>query len=207
MAEPVKSADSGTRHLRVAAICAVVAAGMLGLAYAAVPLYTLFCQVTGFAGTTQRAERPSDTVLDRVITIRFDANVAPGLGWVFKPAQRTMDVKIGENALAFYRAENTSDRPVVGTATFNVTPEVAGAYFNKIECFCFQEQLLQPGEAIDMPVSFFVDPAIVDDPTAGQLSQITLSYTFHPAEKTRAAAASQSVVPAAERPSAGGSGS
>jgi len=207
MVEPVKGAVSGTRHLRVAGILAAVAAGMLGLAYAAVPLYTLFCQVTGFAGTTQRAERPSDMVLDRVVTIRFDANVAPGLGWVFKPAQRTIDVKIGENALAFYRAENTSDRPVVGTATFNVTPEAAGAYFNKIECFCFQEQLLEPGEAMDMPVSFFVDPAIVDDAIAGHLTQITLSYTFHPAEKTTAAAVSQSAGPAAERPSAGGSGS
>jgi len=179
---------------------------MLGLAYAAVPLYTLFCQVTGFAGTTQRAERPADTVLDRVVTIRFDANVAPGLGWKFQPVQRTMDVKIGENALAFYKAENISDRPIVGTATFNVAPEAAGAYFNKIECFCFQEQRLEPGESIDMPVSFFVDPAIVEDEIAGHLTQITLSYTFHPAEKQKAAAL-QASTPAAERPSASESGS
>lgn len=195
------------RHHRVALICGVVAVGMLGMAYAAVPLYTLFCQVTGFAGTTQRAEKPSDTVLDRVVTIRFDGNVAPGLGWAFEPARHTLDVKIGENALAFYRAKNTSDRPVTGTATFNVTPEAAGSYFNKIECFCFQEQHLEPGESIDMPVSFFVDPAIVDDAIAGHLTQITLSYTFHPAEKTKAAAVSQSAGPAAEMPSASGSGS
>ncbi len=188
MTEPAKRAGSEARHTRIALICAAVAAGMLGLAYAAVPLYTLFCQVTGYAGTTQRAERPSETVLDRVVTVRFDANVAPGLGWAFQPAQRTVDVKIGENTLAFYRAENTSGRAITGTATFNVTPEVAGSYFNKIECFCFQEQRLEPGEAIDMPVSFFVDPAIVDDETAGHLTQITLSYTFHPVKETEAAA-------------------
>jgi len=206
MTEPMTRTVTEARHTRVAMICAIVAAGMLGLAYAAVPLYTLFCQVTGFAGTTQRAERPSEAVLDRVVTIRFDANVAPGLGWKFQPAQRTMDVKIGENTLAFYRAENTSNRPVTGTATFNVTPEAAGSYFNKIECFCFQEQHLEPGESIDMPVSFFVDPAIVDDDIAGHLTQITLSYTFHTADKTKAAAL-QPAGPAAERPSAGESGS
>lgn len=179
------------RHGRVALICAAVGAGMLGLSYAAVPLYAMFCQVTGFAGTTQRAERPSDTVLDRAVTIRFDSNVAQGLGWTFEPVQRKVDVKIGENALAFYRAENTSGRPVTGTATFNVTPEIAGSYFNKIECFCFQEQRLDPGQSIDMPVSFFVDPAIVDDKTAGGLTQITLSYTFYPAEEMEAAAVAQ----------------
>jgi len=205
MRETAKSTGTERRHYRVALICAVTAAGMLGLAYAAVPLYTLFCQVTGFAGTTQRAERPADTVLDRVVTIRFDANVAPGLGWKFQPVQRTMDVKIGENALAFYKAENISDRPIVGTATFNVAPEAAGAYFNKIECFCFQEQRLEPGESIDMPVSFFVDPAIVEDEIAGHLTQITLSYTFYPAEKQKAAAL-QASTPAAERPSASESG-
>jgi len=206
MTEPVKRTVTGARHIRVAMICAITAAGMLGLAYAAVPLYTLFCQVTGFAGTTQRAERPSETVLDRVVTIRFDANVAHGLSWKFQPVQQTMDVKIGENTLAFYHAENTSDRPVTGTATFNVTPEIAGSYFNKIECFCFTEQHLEPGESVDMPVSFFIDPAIVEDDIAGHLTQITLSYTFYPAEKPKAAAL-QSATPAAERPSAGGSGS
>lgn len=191
MTEPGTRADKGVRHGRVALILAAVGVGMLGLAYAAVPLYTMFCQVTGFAGTTQRAERPSETVLDRVVTIRFDSNVAPGLGWAFEPAQHKLDVKIGENALAFYRAENTSGRPVTGTATFNVTPEAAGSYFNKIECFCFTEQHLEPDQSIDMPVSFFIDPAIVDDKIAGGLTQITLSYTFYPAEAPQAAAITQ----------------
>jgi cytochrome c oxidase assembly protein subunit 11 len=170
---------------------------MLGMAYAAVPLYTLFCRVTGYAGTPQRAEQASGTVLDRVVTIRFDANVAPGLGWNFLPAQRKVDGKIGENTLAFYRAENTSDKPITGTATFNVTPEIAGSYFNKIECFCFTEQRLEPGESIDMPVSFFVDPAILEDESAGQLTQITLSYTFYRAEGAKAAAVAS---PARPRP-------
>lgn len=163
---------------------------MLGMAYAAVPLYGMFCQVTGYGGTTQRVEKPSSTVLDRTLTIRFDANVAPGLAWQFEPVQHAVDVKIGENTLAFYRAKNTSSQPITGTATFNVTPEIAGSYFNKIECFCFTEQRLEPGEAVDMPVSFFIDPAIVEDTSgAGQLSQITLSYTFYPSEGTKAAAA------------------
>jgi len=197
----------GAGHARVALICAMAAVGMLGMAYAAVPLYSLFCQVTGFAGTTQRAEKPSEKVLDQVVTIRFDGNVAPGLGWKFHPVQQTIDVRIGENALAFFRAENTSSRPVTGTATFNVTPEIAGSYFNKVQCFCFTEQRLEPGEAVDMPVSFFVDPAIMEDETAGHLTQITLSYTFYPADESKAAAVSQPVAPAAERPSAGGKGS
>jgi len=168
---------------------------MLGMAYAAVPLYTLFCRVTGFDGTPQRAEKASGTVLDRVVTIRFDANVAPGLGWNFLPAQRKVDVKIGENTLAFYRAENTSSQPITGTATFNVTPEIAGSYFNKIECFCFTEQRLEPGQTVDMPVSFFIDPAIVEDESAGHLTQITLSYTFYRAEGTKAAAGASAARP------------
>lgn len=203
----VEKVDGGARHARIALICAAAALGMLGMAYAAVPLYTLFCQVTGYGGTTQRAQKPSDTVLDRVVTIRFDANVAPGLGWTFHPVQQTKDVKIGENALAFYRAENTTDRPITGTATFNVTPEIAGSYFNKIQCFCFTEQRLEPGESVDMPVSFFVDPAILEDETASHLTQITLSYTFYPVEESKAAAVSQPVSPAAEKPSAGRKGS
>lgn len=205
MDEPVIGSGLETRHRRVAAWCAGMAVVMLGLAYAAVPLYSLFCQVTGFAGTTQKAEKPSERVLDRVVTIRFDANVAPGLGWSFQPVQRTMDVKIGENALAFYRAENTSDRPITGTATFNVTPEIAGSYFNKLACFCFQEQRLEPGQSMEMPVSYFVDPAIVDDKSAGHLSQITLSYTFHPVDDTRAVARRPGSAPAATNSSGEGS--
>ena len=184
-----------TRHRRVAFWCTIGAVGMLGMAYAAVPLYTLFCRVTGYDGTPQRAEKTSGTVLDRVVTIRFDANVAPGLGGNFLPAQRKVDVKIGENTLAFYRAENTSSQPITGTATFNVTPEIAGSYFNKIECFCFTEQRLEPGQTVDMPVSFFIDPAIVEDESAGHLTQITLSYTFYRAEGPKAAAGASAARP------------
>lgn len=188
--------------------CTAGAVGMLGLAYAAVPLYAMFCQVTGYGGTTQRVEKPSSTVLDRVVTVRFDSNVAPGLGWQFEPVQHTVDVKIGENTLAFYRAVNTSGRPVAGTATFNVTPEIAGSYFNKIECFCFQEQLLAPGESIDMPVSFFVDPAIVEDRSgAGELTQITLSYTFYPTDGTKATAAKAAAAASAGAVGGNGKGS
>jgi cytochrome c oxidase assembly protein subunit 11 len=192
MTAPQGSAEqSGTvakRHRTVAVTCAFVVLSMVGLSFAAVPLYRLYCQVTGYAGTTQKAEKPSDVVLDRTITMHFDANVAPDLAWRFEPVQRTMDVKIGENALAFYRATNTSDKPLTGAAVFNVTPEAAGIHFNKIECFCFTEQTLEPGQSVDMPVSFFVDPAIVDDEDANYLLELTLSYTFFrsdaPAQKT-----------------------
>ena len=167
------------RHRNVAVTCAFVVVSMVGLSFAAVPLYRLYCQVTGYAGTTQKAEKPSDVVLDRAITMHFDANVAKDLAWRFEPVKRTMDIKIGETVLAFYRATNTSDEPLTGTAVFNVTPEAAGIHFNKIECFCFTEQTLEPGQTVDMPVSFFVDPAIVDDSDANYLSELTLSYTFY----------------------------
>lgn len=158
----------------------LLVAGMLGLSFAAVPLYQVFCQVTGFGGTTQRAEAGSEKVLERTIKVRFDGNVSKALPWRFHPAQNEVEIRIGENALAFYEAENTSGEPVRGTATFNVTPEAAGYYFNKIECFCFTEQLLKPGERVDMPVNFFIDPGIVDDPDARNITEITLSYTFFP---------------------------
>jgi len=176
------------RHRRVAAWCGALAAVMAALAFAAVPLYRLFCQATGYGGTTQRAERPSAVVLERTVTIRFDANTAPGLAWTFEPLLRTIEVKLGESTLAHYRATNTSSRPLTGTATFNVTPEVAGAYFNKLECFCFKEQRLEPGQSLDMPVSFFVDPALLHDRDAARLNQITLSYTFFPVDDGQAGA-------------------
>jgi cytochrome c oxidase assembly protein subunit 11 len=172
-----------SRHARVALMCAAIVVGMGGLAWASVPLYRLFCQVTGFGGTTMKAAKPSDRVLDRTITVRFDRNIGPGLAWTVEPLVNTMDVRIGETALAFYRATNISDRPVVGTSSFNVTPEQAGGFFNKLECFCFTEQTLAPGESIDMPVSFFVDPAIVDDRDGRSIAQITLSYTFYQVTK------------------------
>lgn len=186
MTLPQGSAEqSGTvakRHRTVAVTCTFVVLSMIGLSFAAVPLYRLYCQATGFAGTTQKAEKPSDVVLDRTITLHFDANVARDLTWHFEPVQRTIDVKIGENVLAFYRATNTSDKPLTGTAVFNVTPEAAGIHFNKVECFCFTEQTLEPGQSVDMPVSFFVDPAIVDDEDANNLLELTLSYTFFRSE-------------------------
>lgn len=151
---------------------------MLALSFAAVPLYRLFCQVTGYAGTTQRAEKGADRVLDRTVEVRFDANVARDMPWRFRPVQNALTVRIGESMLAHYEATNSTSKPIVGTATFNVTPEAAGSYFNKIECFCFTEQILEPGQTVDMPVTFFIDPAIVDDPEARNIEEITLSYTF-----------------------------
>ena len=168
------------RHRATALWCAALVAVMVGAAYASVPLYRLFCQVTGFDGTPRIANAPSTQVLDKTVDIRLDANVAPGLAWRFEPARNTMQVKIGENTLAFYRATNLSDRPLRGTATYNVLPEQAAPFFNKLECFCFKEQLLQPGETLEMPVSFFIDPQIVGDKDAHGVRHITLSYTFYP---------------------------
>jgi cytochrome c oxidase assembly protein subunit 11 len=153
-------------------------AGMLGLTAAAVPLYRLFCQVTGYGGTTQRAEALPAAPLEQTIHVRFNADVDPGLPWSFRPAQREVEVRLGEQGLAYFRARNDSDRAIVGQAVYNVTPYKAGPYFDKIACFCFDEQVLQPGEEADMPVSFFVDPAIASDPNTRDVTTITLSYTF-----------------------------
>jgi cytochrome c oxidase assembly protein subunit 11 len=155
---------------------------MLALSFAAAPFYRLFCQATGYAGTTQRASAAPAAALDRVITVRFDTNVSPGLDWDFQPEARLMRVKIGENALAIFRAVNRSARQETGTAVFNVTPEIAGGYFDKLQCFCFTEQTLAPGQSAELPVSFFVDPAIMQDSEARRVSEITLSYTFYKAK-------------------------
>lgn len=165
---------------RTALICAAVVAGMVGLSYASVPLYRLFCEITGYDGTPRIATKPSDTIVDRTIRVRFDANTAHGLGWKFEAVQTTVDVKLGENVLVFYRATNTSDKPVTGMATFNVLPEQSAQFFAKVQCFCFTEQTLEPGQSIDMPVSFYVDPAIAKDKNAHGTTHITLSYTFNP---------------------------
>ena len=146
---------------------------MGGMAYAAVPLYELFCQVTGYGGTTQRAEQYSDTILDRTVKVRFDSNVN-GLPWTFRPKQREVEVRIGETIQIEYIATNNSERTTSGQATYNVTPQTAGAFFNKVECFCFTEMSLEPGESIDMPVVFFVDPAIVDQRETQNIETITL---------------------------------
>lgn len=185
---------------RVAAVTGLVAAGMLGMAYAAVPLYQMFCQATGYGGTVQRALKPADRILDRTVTVRFDANVS-GLAWKFEPVQRTVDVRIGETTLAFYRATNISDHALVGTSSFNVAPDIVGSFFNKLECFCFKEQRLEAGESIEFPVSFYVDPSMVDDKDARQVGNITLSYTFYPVDKPKAAAA---VAPGGSAPGGGG---
>ena len=176
-----KRAIQATRLSNRAIMLACVAffSTMLGVAYAAVPLYELFCRVTGFGRTTQRVEAASDMVLDQTIKVRFDANVAAGLPWRFSPLQREVELKIGEVVEVAYRAENVGSIATAGTASFNVTPQAAGAYFNKMQCFCFTEQRLEPGEAINMPVLFFVDPEIVEQAETRGIETLTLSYTFY----------------------------
>ena len=168
------------RNIRVASLCGLLVLAMVGMSYAAVPLYRIFCEVTGYDGTTQRASAAPDSVLGREMNIEFDANIAPGLPWTFAPAQRRLKVRLGEEAMAHYRAVNNSGHSVTGTAVFNVTPALAGRYFTKIQCFCFTEQTLEPGRAADMPVVFFVDPKLADDKNLASLTTITLSYTFYP---------------------------
>ena len=177
------------KNLRVAALAGVTAAAMLGLAYASVPLYRLFCQTTGFGGTTQTAAAAPAQTAERTMTVRFDANIAGSLDWNFHAEQLEMKVKLGEQAMAHYRATNTGDRVLTGSAIFNVTPASAGAYFDKIQCFCFTEQTLKPGESADLPVVFFVDPAIADDPDAAGIGTITLSYTFYRVDKSKSVSA------------------
>jgi cytochrome c oxidase assembly protein subunit 11 len=178
----ISSQAGRNRNTRTIAVLALLIVAMGGLTYASVPLYQLFCQVTGYGGTTQVAAQKSETVINRVLKVQFDGTVNPALAWSFKPAQRSVRLKVGENGLAFYRARNNSDETIVGTASFNVTPDKAGLYFNKVECFCFTEQVLKSGEEVDMPVSFFIDPEIVDDPNLDDVTTITLSYTFFRAE-------------------------
>ena len=179
MADPRKPAA------RTAAICAVVAVGMAGAAFAAVPLYRAFCQLTGFDGTPGRAQAGAGKVLDRTVTVRFDGAVRE-LAWDFTPEQTTQTVRIGETTMAFFKATNTSSQPLTGTSTFNVVPEAAGGHFRKIECFCFQEQTIAPGETVRFPVVYFVDPEIVSDREARRIDEIVLSYTFFPVEPKRA---------------------
>ncbi|CAH1648848.1 MAG: cytochrome c oxidase assembly protein [Chelatococcus sp.] len=167
---------------RTAVVCCGVVAVMTGLSFAAVPLYDLFCRVTGFGGTPRVGTGPADTVSDRGMSVRFDANTSQGVSWQFKPEVRTVDVKLGETKTVFYKIANTSTRPTTGIASFNVQPDLAGAYFVKIQCFCFTEQTLQPGEVIEAPVVFYVDPALAKDRNLRDLSTITLSYTMFPSK-------------------------
>jgi len=177
------------RALRRKAIpYAGVALGMLGMAYAAVPLYDLFCRVTGFGGTTQQSTASSDVVLDRTITVNFDASTARDMPWEFKPVEPSMDIRIGETGLAYYEAHNPTDRAVTGTASYNVAPFSMGGYFVKIDCFCFTQQTLEPGETMMMPVTFYVDPGMVEYGETEGVHTVTLSYTFHVDESEKHAA-------------------
>lgn len=167
---------------KIAALLIGVVVTMGALAWAAVPFYSWFCRVTGYAGTTNVSTEGSDKVLDEYVTVWFDANTAPDMPWQFKPKQRSIKLKIGESGMAFYEAYNPTDETVAGTASYNVAPDLAGYYFTKIQCFCFTEQVLKPHERVEMPVVFYVDPEIVDDPDAGRIRNITLSYTFYETE-------------------------
>ncbi len=173
-----------TRKGRTALLMALVVCGMTGLAFASVPLYRVFCQATGFAGTPrldQGAQAPGDS--GHMISIRFDANTAPALPWRFRPVDSHRSVAIGARNIALFEARNLSDHTVTGSATFNITPAQAGQYFTKIQCFCFTEQRLTPGQDVQMPVVFYVDPKILDDPDTRNISEITLSYTFYPVDQ------------------------
>jgi cytochrome c oxidase assembly protein subunit 11 len=177
---PATSPDNGNKRLLV--ILAMLVAGMVGMAYASVPLYDLFCRVTGYGGTTQIAENVNeDVIYDHPVKVRFDANVNPALNWSFVPVDKPVMMNPGEEIVINYRATNLADTPTTGTSTFNVTPVKAGQYFMKLDCFCFIEQTLQPGESVDMPVRFFVDPEIAKDENTLDVNEIILSYTFFPA--------------------------
>jgi len=169
----------GRTNVGTALVLAAMVVAMTGMAYASVPLYDLFCRVTGYGGTTQRAETGSDNAIDREIVVRFDSNVS-GLAWDFRPENPDIRLKAGETVIVNFIAENRSSDRTVGSATFNVAPAAAGAYFNKVQCFCFTRQVLQPGEKIKMPVQFFIDPAMDDDNDLRAVRTITLSYTFYP---------------------------
>jgi cytochrome c oxidase assembly protein subunit 11 len=178
-----RKADLQRKNRRIAVYCVATVAFMVAGAFASAPLYDMFCRVTGFAGTPLRATHAPGAAApgaesEQLITIRFNSTVAPGMPWKFQPVQREIKVRPGEEMLAFYQATNPTARTVMGTASFNVTPEKAGQYFNKIACFCFTEQELGPGQTVDMPVSFFVDPEMLKDPKTRDVVEITLSYTF-----------------------------
>ena len=183
-----------------AAVCVVFVAGMVGMSFAAVPLYRIFCQVTGYGGTTRRALAAPKHVVDRIVTVRFDSNISNNLGWSFRPVKRQVQVKLGEVGNVSFLAENRSDKTETGTAAFNVAPDQAGAYFNKIACFCFTDQTLKPGEHKELGVSFFVDPAYADDPNLENITTITLSYSFYPAKTKPAKPVASAATTSGENP-------
>ena len=181
-------ADVSRRNRRSAVLALCFALGMLGMGFAAVPLYRIFCEATGFGGTTMKvseADASAISATDKTIVVRFDSNVSSALPWRFKPEHPTEKITIGARDMAAFVAENLSSKPVTGTATFNVTPVQAGRYFAKIQCFCFTEQTLQPGQKVRMPVIYYVDPAILTDPDTKDIEEITLSYTFYPLDQSK----------------------
>jgi cytochrome c oxidase assembly protein subunit 11 len=182
-----------SRNDKAVLSCVAGVIAMTGLSFAAVPLYDMFCRATGYGGTPNRADAAPDArdISNRTITVRFDSNVDPALGWSFQPVTRTVRVKVGENKLVFFRAKNEEAIAVTGHAAFNVEPERAAVYFTKIQCFCFTEQKLAPSQSVDMPVSFFIDPAILTDRDADNITEITLSYTFYPSVNQAAADAAR----------------
>ncbi|WP_137156532.1 cytochrome c oxidase assembly protein [Rhizobium sp. FKL33] len=177
--------EAARRNRTVVIACGAFVTAMVGMAYAAVPLYDMFCRVTGYNGTTQRVEQASDRILDETIRVEFDANSAQTLGWKFEAVDKAVTPRIGETVQINYRVTNTNSETETGKAVFNVTPMVAGAYFNKLQCFCFTDITLKPGETRDMPVVFFVDPEIVNTPETKDLKVLTLSYTFYPSDKPK----------------------
>ncbi|MDW5314282.1 cytochrome c oxidase assembly protein [Rhizobium sp. PL01] len=188
---PIKTPEQKKERANgvIVASCLAFVFGMTGMAYAAVPLYDMFCRVTGYNGTTKRVEQASDVILDKKIKVTFDANIASDLPWVFKPVQREIELKIGETVQIEFEATNMAKKATTGQAVFNVTPMAAGAYFNKVECFCFTETTLQPGEDMKMPVVFFVDPEIVKAVETKGINTLTLSYTFYAREPSKPVAA------------------
>ena len=176
------------RNARLALVCTIIFVGMVGAAYAAVPLYKAFCQLTGFDGTVRKAEKAPDKVLDRKLTIRFDANVRD-LPWTFTPNQVSQELKIGDTGLAFYKVTNNGKTPLTGRASYNVIPESAGLYFQKLECFCFTDQTIAPGATVEFPVVYFVDPRFAEDFETRGAQEVTLSYTFFPSTEKKAQAA------------------
>ncbi len=188
---PSETGASGNGRMALGLVAVV--AIMVGLSFAAVPLYRIFCQKTGWAGTPQRAASVPKSIAPETVTVRFDANVTQGLPWSFEPVKPEVTLHIGENKLAFFRAANHSKQTVTGSAVFNVSPDIMGQYFTKVQCFCFTEQTLKPGEAVEMPVSFFIDPAILKDRDARTVRDMTLSYTFYKVQKPQQADAAPAI--------------
>lgn len=175
--------NNKTSSSKIAWSVILLVIGMTMLSFAAAPIYNLFCKVTGYGGAVQYTAIASNRIGSKIMKLRFDANVDSSLPWNFQSEQNEINIRVGENNLVFYSAENKTDKPIIGTAVYNVTPHKAGIYFNKIQCFCFEEQLLKPNQKMIMPVSFFIDPAIEDDPNLQDVDTITLSYTFYPVKR------------------------